>query len=240
MKVTASASVKPLIATPHSIPAYLTATYWWAYVHPNAIRLFERQWLVNLILWRNFGRLRDSAVDALDLTTGPVRALQVACVYGDLTQKILERSAPGSSLDVMDVVPAQLANLRRKLPRQLAANLIRCDSSKMQSDSGSYDRVLLFFLLHEMPEPVRRATLAHAFRVVKPGGRIVIIDYHRPLKRHPLYWPMVAILGALEPFAMDLWRNDIESYFPRRAPVASIGKTTMFGNLYQLLKIDVG
>ena len=42
-----------------TIPGYLHETYWWAYVHPNAVRLFERQWLVNLILWGNFAKLRD-------------------------------------------------------------------------------------------------------------------------------------------------------------------------------------
>ena len=41
-----------------AVPAYLNETYWWAYVHPNAVRLFERQWLVNLILWGNFAKLR--------------------------------------------------------------------------------------------------------------------------------------------------------------------------------------
>ena len=48
-----------------SVPSYLSDTYWWAYVHPRAVRLFERQWLVNLILWGNFARLRDAALDAL-------------------------------------------------------------------------------------------------------------------------------------------------------------------------------
>ena len=33
------------------IPEYLQETYWWAYLHPTAVNLFERQWLVNLILW---------------------------------------------------------------------------------------------------------------------------------------------------------------------------------------------
>lgn len=33
-----------------AIPGYLLRTYWWAYVHPLAVRVFERQWLVNLIL----------------------------------------------------------------------------------------------------------------------------------------------------------------------------------------------
>ena len=47
------------------VPGYLAETYWWAYVHPRAVRLFEREWLVNLILWGNFGRLRDAALGAL-------------------------------------------------------------------------------------------------------------------------------------------------------------------------------
>jgi hypothetical protein len=39
------------------IPRYLLTNYWWAYVHPSAAELFERQWLVNLILWGNYSRL---------------------------------------------------------------------------------------------------------------------------------------------------------------------------------------
>ena len=35
---------------PVLVPDYLEKTYWWAYTHPNAVRVFERQWLVNLIL----------------------------------------------------------------------------------------------------------------------------------------------------------------------------------------------
>jgi hypothetical protein len=39
----------------HGIKALhcLTAHYRWAYVHPKAVWFFERQWLVNLILWGN-------------------------------------------------------------------------------------------------------------------------------------------------------------------------------------------
>lgn len=47
------------------VPAYLRAHYWWAYVHPLAVKLFERQWLVNLVLWGNYSRLRDAALNEL-------------------------------------------------------------------------------------------------------------------------------------------------------------------------------
>jgi hypothetical protein len=45
---------------------------------------FERQWLVNPVLWGNFARLRHAAMGELgDVLPGTT--LQVAHVYGDLT-----------------------------------------------------------------------------------------------------------------------------------------------------------
>ena len=43
------------------------------------------------------------------------RTLQVACVYGDFTPKLAQRLAPAARLDVIDVAPIQLDNLRRKI-----------------------------------------------------------------------------------------------------------------------------
>jgi ubiquinone/menaquinone biosynthesis C-methylase UbiE len=216
------------------VPGYLAETYWWAYVHPGAVRLFERQWLVNFILWGNFGRLRDAALEALgDCSHG--RTLQVACVYGDLTRRLLEGHFPGGLLDVVDVLPVQLDNLARKLARGSRVRLIHGDSAALPVETASYERALLFFLLHEQPEAARRATLAEAMRVVKPGGRIVIVDYHRPKRLHPLYAPMVGILRALEPYALDLWRHEIAEWLPR--PPAALRKRTCFGGLYQELVI---
>jgi ubiquinone/menaquinone biosynthesis C-methylase UbiE len=219
-----------------AVPPYLAETYWWAYVHPSAVRLFERQWLVNLILWGNFSRLRDAALDALGREI-PGRTLQVACVYGDLTRRLAARLAPGAQLDVVDVLPVQLANLARKLPRDSKVGLIHGDSAALDIASASYDQVLLFFLLHEQPEEVRKRTLAEALRVVKPGGRIVIVDYHGPHVLNPLYWPMVGILRALEPYALDLWEHEIAEWFPEKKRISALVKKTSFGGLYQLLTI---
>ena len=40
---------KYMPSTPASIPPYLEQHYWWAYVHPKAVQVFEREWLVNQI-----------------------------------------------------------------------------------------------------------------------------------------------------------------------------------------------
>jgi ubiquinone/menaquinone biosynthesis C-methylase UbiE len=238
------------LAAEAAVPQYLAEAYWWAYLHPRAVHLFERQWLVNLILWGNFARLRDAAIGALGGEL-PGRTLQVACVYGDLTRRIAGCLAQGAELHVVDVLRVQLDNLARKLPVGLlssrgcegqerpAVTLIQGDSAALELHSASYDRALLFFLLHEQPAEVRRRTLAEALRVVKPGGRIVIVDYHRPHWLNPLYWPMVGVLRALEPFALDLWRSGLASWLPRGLDLAAMHKQIFFGGLYQLVSIRV-
>ncbi|HSI55347.1 MAG TPA: rhodoquinone biosynthesis methyltransferase RquA [Ramlibacter sp.] len=216
------------------IPGYLEQVYWWAYVHPKAIHIFEREWLVNLILFNNYGQLRDAALaDLGDTVTG--KTLQLACVYGNLTPKLQQRLAPAASLDIVDILPLQLKNLASKLKPDARVGLVHSDSSQLAAPDASYDNVLLFFLLHEQPEHVRRGTLAEAMRVVKPGGKVVIVDYHRPVKLHPLRLLMTGVFRKLEPYAMDLWENEISAFMPAHVPPASVEKKTYFGGLYQKL-----
>jgi len=226
------------VREPIAVPAYLRRIYWWAYVHPHAVRVFERQWLVNLILWGNFGRLRDEAIDALGPAL-PGATLQVACVYGNLTERLAGRLPDDGRLDVVDVLPIQLDNLAHKLPYGHGVNMVQSDATALGFPTATYDRALLFFLLHEMPERVRRATLAETLRVVRPGGRVVIVDYHKPHPLNPLFWPMVAILRTLEPFAMDLWDAPIETWLPPLPAGARLTRETSFGGLYQRVTIDL-
>ena len=81
-----------------TVPDYLTAHYWWAYIHPKAVKVFERQWLVNFILWGNYVRLRDAALAELGAVL-PGSTLQVACVYGDLTNCLCEPREEGRGFD---------------------------------------------------------------------------------------------------------------------------------------------
>ncbi len=224
----------PMKALP--IPHYLTQVYWWAYVHPRAVRVFEREWLVNTILFGNFGRLRDAALAKLG-SPAQGKTLQVACVYGDLTSRLLQRLAPDANLDVVDILPIQLTNLAGKLPIDERVALLQGDSSSLACADADYDQVLLFFLLHEQPETVRRATLAEAMRVVKPGGKVVIVDYHRPSPRHLMRPLMRLVFRKLEPYAMGLWEHELLAFMPRRLKLASVLKETHFGGLYQKLTL---
>lgn len=222
---------------PQVIPAYLTETYWWAYVHPNAVTLFERQWLVSAILWGNFPRLRDAALEALgDPLEG--KTLQVACVYGDFSPRLARRVGAEGQLDVIDVLPIQLRNLKAKLAPDAPVCTHLCDSASLPFDNAIYGQTVLFFLLHEQPEDVRRKTLAEALRVTRPGGRIVIVDYHLPRAWHPLRYLFRPVLRWLEPFALDLWRDEVSHWLPDGIDASRIRKDTYFGGLYQRLVIS--
>lgn len=217
-----------------AVPAYLEQTYWWAYVHPHGVQLFERDWLVSAILFGNYARLREAALEALGVPVAG-HTLQLACVYGNLTSRLLARLEAGARLDVVDVLPIQLQNLAAKLPTDPRVALLHGDSSRLPCADARYDQVLLFFLLHEQPGNVRRATLAEALRVVKPGGRVVIVDYHRPARWHPMRPVLSLVFRHLEPFAIDLWREDLVAFLPAAVPRVVLQHRTFFGGLYQML-----
>lgn len=207
-------------------------------MHPNAIRIFERQWLVNLILWGNYTILRDSCLDALSSSndnnckTVAGDTLQIACVYGDFSQCLVDRLASqAASLTVVDIAPIQIDNLFRKMNVSTDGKLRLdlADAANLPFPNESFDQVVLFFLLHEMPEPHRRRALHEAMRVLKPEGRVVITEYHQP-SSGLLKMIMRLILQTLEPFAMDLWGKEIHEWLPGNV---TIEKDLFFHGLYQ-------
>ncbi|MBI4195505.1 MAG: class I SAM-dependent methyltransferase [Betaproteobacteria bacterium] len=214
------------------IPDYLRRTYWWAYLNPRGVRFFERQWLVNLILWGNYRRLRDAALAELGF---PIRGkvLQVACVYGDFTERVARRLGPQAHMDVIDVAPVQLDNLKRKIKGHRGISLHRQDSVDLAFADGTYDYVVVYFLLHEQPGSARIRTIGEAMRVVRPGGKVIFVDYHQPSPANPMRYVMTPVLTLLEPFAMDMWVNNIADWLPAAARPAAVEKHTYFGGLYQ-------
>jgi len=226
-------------SSPTNIPHYLQATYWWAYIHPLGVRVFERQWLVNLILWGNYRRLCDAVLHGYEHKIKG-RTLQIACAYGNLTPRLAEKIGADSELDVIDILPIQLDNLARKLGKDSATRLHCMDSTALKFPDQHFERVLLFFLLHEQPLAVRKKTLAEAMRVIRPGGTLTIVDYARPNRFNPMRYIMVPILALLEPYARDLWCEDIPSWLPHDANIKIVRRQGFFGGLYQLLTLRVG
>ena len=81
-------------------------------------------------------------------------------------------------------------------------------------------------------------TLSELLRVVRPGGKIVIVDYALPRWWQPLRYLWRPLLARLEPFALDLWKHEIAEWLPPDSQHEMLGKKSFFGGLYQKLVLS--
>lgn len=227
--MTDTSSPAPPAPSATALPEYLRQTYTWAYLDPRALRWLDRAPVVSAILWGNAGRLMRWA--AAQFAPGE-RVLQAACVYGDFSPMLARRIGIHGQLEVVDVAPIQVANARRKLAGLAQASARVADLARPLG--AHYDGVCCFFLLHEVPAEARRRIVANLLAAVRPGGRAVFVDYHRPAWWHPLAPVMALVFRWLEPYARSLLDTPIET-LAAEAAAFTWTTQTRFGGLYQLV-----
>jgi len=221
-------------AAPHDsrivqTPAYLEDFYWWAYLRPYSLRIFDHRCVVSAILWGQYNRLKQAVIDHI---RDGERVLQAACVYGDLSLALARHVGPAGRLDVIDIVPLQVANCRHKLKGLSQATVWLADAAA--PGGGVYDASCCFFLLHELPDDRKAAVVDGLLECVAPGGRAIFVDYHRPEPLHPLKPIMSLAFDLLEPFAKHLWLHEISEIATKR-DLFDWRKGTSFGGLYQVV-----
>lgn len=209
------------------LPDYLVRYYWWAYLRPASIRIFDRRMVVSAILWGRYRYLCDLALE--DIPPGS-RVLQMACVYGDLSPRLAQRLGCKGRLDIVDIAPIQVQHARIKLAATPWARACVADAAEPGPDR--YDTVLAFFLLHELPDARKHRVVDAALAQLRPGGKAIFIDYARPGPLHPLKPVMAAIFARLEPFAGTMWHSGIRSFATQSGPY-EWSRSTLFGGLYQ-------
>ena len=110
---------------------------------------------------------RKRSIDGLMLTSGE-RVLLVGAGTGEDLCFIPE----GLFTVASDLTPAMLRRARVKA--QVAAHLVVMDGHALGAQSGTFDAVVLHLILAVIPDPAQ--CLAEAVRVLRPGGRITILD----------------------------------------------------------------
>lgn len=107
------------------------------------------------------------------------------------------------------------------------------DASALNIPDAHYDNVLLFMLLHEQPQTYRERTLQEAFRVLKPGGKLIIVDYGAPAWWHPARCTTLPLYRRLKPYAVEVWKRGLPAVIPEQMAGHQWQTSTYFGGLFQ-------
>lgn len=133
-------------------------------------------------------RWRRAAARAADLD-GSGRALDVACGTGALTEEL----ARGAEVAGIDLSPRMVERARRRVP---SGRFGVGDALALPFPDGSFDAATIGFGLRNMPD--YRACLVEMARVVRPDGRVVVLEIAAP-EGGPLAWLLRAWFERVVP-----------------------------------------
>jgi demethylmenaquinone methyltransferase/2-methoxy-6-polyprenyl-1,4-benzoquinol methylase len=130
-----------------------------------------------------------------------MRVLDVAGGTGDLSRAFARRVGAAGQVWLTDINSAMLAYGRdRLLDRGFALPVAQCDAERLPFPSDTFDIVSVAFGLRNMTR--KEAALAEMCRVLKPGGRLLVLEFSKVWKplagAYDLYsFSVLPRLGAL-------------------------------------------
>ena len=137
------------------------------------------------------------------------RVLDIATGSGDLALSLSRKVSPGGEVWISDINRRMLERGRdRLLDRGLGLRAVQCDAERLPFPAAHFDCVTVGFGLRNMTR--KDVALAEMARVLKPGGRLVVLEFSKvwkPLER-AYEWYSFKVL----PWLGDLVAGDADAY----------------------------
>ena len=148
-----------------------------------------------------------------DRSPSQLRVLDVATGTGRTLRQV-RAALPQAQLVGLDLSPAYLRQANRwlsQLPNELP-QLVQGNGEAMPFAEGSMQGITCVFLLHELPGEARQNVLADCFRVLEPGGVVVLADSVQ-MADSPQFQPAMENFRRVfhEPYYRDYIGDDIET-----------------------------
>ena len=149
-------------------------------------------------------RLWKRAAISLAGIRGGERVLDLAGGTGDLSSRLVPRVGASGLVVLSDINASMLAEGRRRLVDEGIAGpvlYVQADAESLPFPAQSFDCVFIAFGLRNVTH--KETALAAMLRVLKPGGRVIILEFSQPIAPglKPLYdlysFTVLPILGKL-------------------------------------------
>lgn len=151
--------------------------------------------------------------DALRRAGPGARLLDLACGTGRFLAAIKD-NWPRLAVLGVDLSAAYLAEARHRLRSRRQAALVLAPAEGLPLADASIDVVTCIFLFHELPPGIRTRAAAEIARVLRPGGRLVLVDSLQRGDRPP-YDGLLARFPAMfhEPYFASWLSLDLAGLF---------------------------
>ncbi len=208
------------------------------YSNMRLIKLVDFQPVISAILLFQYHRLVSKIVAGLEASDlKDKKVLVTSCAFGNVIPRVVDAAlqAGAERVLVADIIQNELTHAESKLV-QFAGKVefIEDNATAMRQPSGSVDANVMFFLLHELPHELKIKALSEAGRVLAPGGKLYLGEFHRPE-----LWVLRALswtyFKVFEPLGLALW----DTHDPLQCLEAMGGwkceRTTVFHGNFQII-----
>ena len=141
-----------------------------------------------LVLGRG-SAMRERTIALAHLVPGE-SVLEVGCGTGEIAMRAKARTGATGSVAGIDPSPEMIAVARQKAAQaNLDIDYRVASVEALPFADATFDVVLSSLMMHHLPEDLKPRALAEIRRVLKPGGRLLVVDFKEPASR----------LGRLQP-----------------------------------------
>jgi ubiquinone/menaquinone biosynthesis C-methylase UbiE len=178
------------------------------YSNMRLIKLIDYQFIISAILLFQYHRLVKKIVSELgklDLENKTV--LITSCAFGNVIPEIVKAAlqAGAARILVTDIIKNELIHAESKLGDVGGkVEFIEEDATAMHLADNAVDVNIVFFLLHELPHHLKQPALHEASRLLAPGGKLFLAEFHRPDSRVLRLFSWV-YFKVFEPYGLALW-----------------------------------
>ncbi len=150
--------------------------------------------------------IRQELIAAID--GQPQNILDLGCGTGSTTI-MLQQAFPDAKITGLDLSPYMLvlADIKAK---QAGLNIqwLHSQAEATQLDDGQFDLITASLLFHETPPSIAQAILQECFRLLIPGGQILILDGNQKTIRHTSWLTEV----FEEPYIKDYAEGSVDAW----------------------------
>ena len=178
------------------------------YSDMRLIKLVDQQPIISAILLFQYHCLVSKVIAEIGTIDLHGRKLLItSCAFGNVIPRVVKAAVEQGVERVLiaDIIDNELIHARSKLGEfAQKVELVSADAAAMQQADGVVAANVIFFLLHELPHHLKGKALSEAARLVAPGGKLILAEFHRPQPAvlRALSWTYFKVF---EPLGLALW-----------------------------------